>query len=45
MNVRWQSDQLCTEESVCDKPYHTNKRNVQKEEDMEVLRNYALLYL
>jgi len=27
---------------VCDKPYHTNKRKVQKGEEYEVLRNCAL---
>ena len=25
----------------CDKPYHTNKWEVQKEEGVDVLRNYA----
>jgi len=27
---------------VCDKPYHTNKRIVQKGEEIGVLRKYAL---
>jgi len=43
--VRSQSDQVNTKESilpVCDKPYHTNKRKVQKGEEIEVLRNCAL---
>ena len=38
--VNWQSDLINTKESilsVCDKPYHTNKRNVQKGE-IEILR-------
>jgi len=33
-----------TKESVLpirDKPYHTNKRNIQKVEVIEILRNYA----
>jgi len=45
MIVRWQSDQVNTKESVLpvgDKPYHMNKRNVQKGEEIEVLLNYAL---
>jgi len=35
--LRWQSDLVNTKESVfpvCDKPYHTKKRNVQKGEDI-----------
>jgi len=34
MIVRWQSDLENTKESVlsdCDKPYHTNKKNLRKE--------------
>jgi len=44
MLVRWQSDQVNTKEyaiPVCDKSYHTNKRWVQKEKEIEVLRNFA----
>jgi len=28
---------------VCDKPYHTNTRNGQKGEEVEVLQKYALI--
>jgi len=41
-----QSDLVNTKESVLpvhDKHYHMNKRSVQKEEVIEVLRNYALV--
>ena len=44
MIVRWQSDSVNTKESVlpvCDKSYHTNKRILQKGEEIEVLRNNA----
>jgi len=43
-DCHWQSDIVYTKESVlpvCDKPYHTNKRKVQKRE--RILRNCALL--
>ena len=43
--VRWQSDLVNTKESilpVCDKPYHTNKRIVQKGKEIGVLLKYAL---
>ena len=45
MMVRWKSDLVNTKESIllaCDKPYHTNKRMVQKGEEIEVWRNRAL---
>jgi len=48
MIVRWHSDLLNTKENilpVCDKPYHTNQRRVQKGGKIEDLRNYALTYL
>ena len=46
MIVRWHSGLVNTKESalpVCDKPYHTNKRKVQKGEEIEVLRNCTLM--
>ena len=45
MIVRWQSDLVNTKKSilpVCDKPYHMNKRTVQKGEEIEVWWNCAL---
>jgi len=45
MIVRWHFDLVNTKESVlpvCDKPKHTNKRKVQKGEEIEVMRNCAL---
>jgi len=45
MIVRWHSGLVNTKESllpVWDKPYHTNKSKVQKEEEIEVLWNYAM---
>jgi len=47
MIVRWQSDLVNTKESVlpvCDKPYQTNKRKIQKREEIEVLQSYALIH-
>jgi len=44
MIVRWQSDLVNTKESILpvwDQPYHANKRNIQKGEEIEVLRNCA----
>ena len=44
MIFKLQSD-LVQKESVlpvCDRPYHTNKRKVQKGEKIELLRNCAL---
>jgi len=44
--VRRKSDLVNTKESilpVCDKPYHTNNRILQKWEELEKLRNYALV--
>ena len=43
MIVRRQSDMINTKESVlvCDKPYHTNKSKVHKEEKIAVFRNCA----
>jgi len=41
-----QSDLVNTKECVLhvhDKPYHMNKRSVQKKEVIDVLRNYALV--
>jgi len=46
MIVRWHSDPVNKRESllnVCNRTYHMNKRNIQKGEEIEVLRNYALL--
>ena len=46
MIVRWKFHLVYTNESVlpvCDKPYHTNNRNVQKGEAIEVLPNYAFM--
>ena len=46
MISRPQSDLVHTKESilpVCDKPYHTNKRKLQKREDIEVLRNFHFI--
>jgi len=43
--VRWQSYLVKTKESVLpvyDKPHHTNKRKVQKWEEIKVLQNCAL---
>jgi len=40
-----QYDLVNTKESIfpiCDKPYHTNKRILQKGEEFKSLRNYAL---
>ena len=48
MIFRWQSDIVKTKESTlsgCDKPYHTNKRKVQKRDKIEVLMNCALTFL
>jgi len=46
MIVWWQSDLVITKEGilpVCDKPYHMNKRKVQKEEESAVLQNCTLV--
>ena len=46
MIVRWQSDLVKTKESVlpvCSKLYYTNKRKVQKGEEIEVLQNCSFL--
>jgi len=43
--VRGQSDLEYTKQSVipvCDQLYHTNKGKLQKMEEIDVLRNYAL---
>ena len=48
MIVRWQSGRVNTREHllpVCDKPYHTNKRNVQTGEINKKLRKCALFSL
>jgi len=45
--VRWQSDLVNTIESelpVCDKPYYTNKGILEKGEEIEYVRNYALMH-
>ena len=45
MIVRWQSDLVNTKESVLpvrNKPYYTNKRKVQKWEEIEVVRSYKM---
>ena len=45
MIVRWQYHRVNAKEivlPVCDKSYHTNKRKVQKGEEIEVLRNCAM---
>ena len=46
MTVMWQYDLGNTKSifPVCDKPYHTNIRNIQKGEEIEVLRNSALYF-
>ena len=41
----WQSDLVYTKESVlpvCENPYQPNKGVLQKQEEFENLRNYAL---
>jgi len=48
MIVRRQSDLVNTKLSVIplsDKPYHTNKRKVQKREEIKALRNYPLVWV
>ena len=30
--------------TVCDKPYHTNRRKIQNKDKPEVLRNYELFH-
>jgi len=45
MAVMGQSDIENTKENVlavCDQTYHTNKRQVQNREDIEILQNVAL---
>jgi len=45
IRVMWQSDLVITKESVlpvCDEPYHTNKRKVQKVEELKVVWDFAL---